>query len=274
MDLLAVGKWGFELAGNAFTKWRGHHDPVRRQASRVISVFEAHNVMRQQISRLVPDDFAIPAKDFSQPSALVEHISPRFLGWAADILAVRPEWLDIDSVQAHQVIQIYKSPGSFVDWLESKGAVRDASPLIYVLSESGFDDPSTARGRFAVIYGERFADLGEKELYRYYFLSSGWTFEHPPCVVNLIALLRIADQSHIPVVGRIAPKSVLKAAESHSLIIPRALHRAGGRWPIDAWVPVRYRSANCKSEGHRRYWHEAMQLLTLTGLERFAGDMA
>lgn len=274
MDPVALGKLAVELAGDAFSKWTGHHDPVRRQAARVISAFEAHDVMRQQISRLLPADFAIPAKAFSQPSALIEHISPRFLGWASDTLAVRPEWLDLDSTQAHQVIHVYKSPGSFVDWLESKGDVQGTWPVLYVLSESAFDDPSRARGRFAVIYGEHFGDLGDKQLYRYYFLSSGWTFEHPPCVVNLIALLRIAEQFHVPVVGRIAPTSVLKKADSHTLIIPRGLRSAGKRWPVEAWVPVRYQSSNCKSEGHCRYWHEAMKLLTLGGLERFAGEMA
>ena len=119
-----------------------------------------------------------------------------------------------------------------------------------------------------------FAELGDKQLYRYYFLSSGWNFEHSPCVVNLLALLRIAEHLNVHVVGQVAPARILKNAEEQHLIIPEGLKAASDRWGLSAWVPVRYRSANGVSDGHRRYWNEAMALLTTSGLQNFTSELA
>ena len=267
--LVVAGKWAVELLANGFGRWQASRDPVRHQASRFLTLFEAHGVRRQQIARLLPARLQIPALAFSSPKALSEHITPSLLDWAASTFGVRRDWLDLVSEKPNEVVDVYKHPEAYVKWLEERSTFKsDRGGILHVVSEQEAQDPSQAHGGFFVVQEEFFGELGYTKLSRYHVLSVGWSFQHSPCLVNLLALMTIAEHFGISVVARLGATRMLQEAEEGNLLIPIGLQRCGRRWHIGNWVPLQYQVENCRTQGHRQRWHETIDLLESRGLER------
>jgi hypothetical protein len=109
---LAVAGWGWA---------RNRMDPVRAQAQRMIDVFEAYGIARQQIARVLPADIQLSPFLFSNPDRLSEKITPRLLDWVAEYLAINRQWLDgIVGSAPHLRVNGYKNAGVFVNWLSAR----------------------------------------------------------------------------------------------------------------------------------------------------------
>jgi hypothetical protein len=76
------------LLGKAWSWVTSRRDPARGQAQRLIEAFEAFGIVRQQISRVMPDELKLPNAAFSTPDKLKEKITPELLDWAAGYLAI------------------------------------------------------------------------------------------------------------------------------------------------------------------------------------------
>lgn len=128
----ATGVWG--LLSKGWDWWRGRRDPVRHSAQRLIRAFEAHGVARQQIIRLVPAAIAqappaLSMADCSSPDLLKLKLSPALLGWAADHLNLRRDWLDVrKDVPPHRVVDHYKHPALYGPWMQAR---RETAPHVH-----------------------------------------------------------------------------------------------------------------------------------------------
>jgi len=215
----------------------------------------------------MPEEIRLIPQQLTSPETLADNLQIEHLDWASDILAVRRDWLDLESDQPHQVMHIYKQPDMLYRWLKERAAVRsDRFGSVHVLTEAAFEDPGGAHGRFVVIYGEGFADIDDKSLSRYWFLSEGSHFEHEPCVIDLLGILTIAEHFGLFPIGHVVSATTLMAAEKGSLgLLPPILRRSKGWHPHD-WVPVQYETANCRTAAHRGLWEATRQTLLIHDL--------
>lgn len=261
-------RWGIESLISLLKGQRRRREPLFQQAARFLEAFEAHDVSRVQLPRLLRESIRLTPQQATSVETLANHLRVEHLDWAAETLALRRDWFDLQCEQPHQVVRVYKCPGVLYRWLSERTQIRgDRHGSIHVLAEEAFEDPARAAGRFVVIYEEGFAELDDKQLSRYWYLSEGAHFEHPACVIDLLGILTVAEHFILIPKGHVVSSAVLGAAEAGTLgLIPRALMGRGGWHPQD-WVPIRYDAANCRSDGHRALWEETQSRLQSDGLD-------
>jgi hypothetical protein len=216
----------------------------------------------------MPELVRVKPQDVTSPEVLASHLRLDHLDWASEALAIRRDWLDLEGEQPHHEVHVYKNPKALYQWFQERRAIRgERFGSVHVLTEGVFTDPGAARGRFVVIYEEAFAEIDDKSISRYWYLSKGAHFEHPPCVIDLLGILTIAEHFHLLPVGHVVSAAVTAAAEAGTLgLIPLVLKRRLGWRPQD-WVPVQYATASCKTQAHRAYWEQTRQKLVGAGLE-------
>ena len=118
-----TGVWG--LLTKTWDWYQERADPVFRSASRLMRAFEAHGIKRQQITRVLPQQ-ALPAKpeltmaDFSRLGKLKAKLTPQILDWAAEYLNVQRAWFDDVDVRPHVVVDYYKHPAKYGQWLQNR----------------------------------------------------------------------------------------------------------------------------------------------------------
>lgn len=255
-------RWIVESLVALFKGQRSRRKPLFLQAERLLKAFQAHDVPSHQLPRLMPEAIRLRPQDVTSPETLAGHLRLEHLDWTNEILAVRRDWLDLESDQPHQVMRVYKQPEMLCRWLEGRASVRnDRFGSIHVLTEAPFEEPGVALGRFVVVYEEGFAEIDDMSLSRYWYLSEGAHFEHPPCVVDLLGIMTIAEHFSLTLFAHVVSAATLLAAESGTLgLLPPILKRSKGWRPQD-WVPVRYASANCRTHAHRMLWEETREKL-------------
>lgn len=260
-------RWTLDALVSLFKGQHIRRQPLFRQADRLLEAVRAHGVPPHQLPRLMPETIRVRPQDVTSPKVFSDHLRLEHLDWASEALAIRRDWLDLECEQPHHEVRFYKNPRALYQWFKERSAVRgERFGSIHVLTEGAFADPGIARGRFVVIYEEAFAEIGDKSLSRYWYLSAGAHFEHPPCVIDLLCILTIAEHFVLLSAGHVVPEKVTTAAEAGTLgLIPLVLERTRG-WRAQDWVPVQYAAANCRTKAHRAYWEEARQKLIEDGL--------
>lgn len=266
--LIGLIRWGIDSALALCKVHRRRRQPLSRQAARMLEAFEAHGVPPHQLPRLMPTALRLKPQQVTSPAVLADHLLIDHLDWTSDALALRRDWLDLLGDQPHRVVRIYKNPVAFYKWLEGRQDGEVCSGRILVLTEYAFENFDDAHGRFVVVYEERFAEIDDRSLCRYWYLSEGAHFEHRPCVVDLLGILTIAEHFVIPSTGRVVSSGATLAAENGTLgLVPRSLNGAGG-WRTQDWVPVGYLTENCATDVHRSYWDATREELINAGLEK------
>ncbi len=262
-------RWGVESLFGVFKGRRNRQVPLYRQAQRLLDAFQAHGVPPHQLPRLMPEAIRLKPQDVTSSDALTGQLQIAHLDWASETLALRRDWFDLETGQPHQEVRAYKQPAMLHDWLEAREEIRGGRfGSIHVLTEAPFKDPGAAHGRFLVVYAEDFAEIDDKSLCRYWYLSNGSHFEHPACVIDLLGILTIAEHFSLTSFARAVSSATLLAAEGGKLgLLPLELTNGEG-WRIQDWVPVQYQSANCLSETHAAYWEKAKENLMTHSLGR------
>lgn len=274
VDVISLTKWGVELTGKFFGAWSTNRRPLHRQSARLLSAFVAHGVLPHQLARFVPASFNLAPGDLATPRSLALKIGPDLVDWAAQALSLRREWLELEDDTPHCLVRWYKQPERLYEWMaERTKEFPGRLATLHLVSEHDCSDPSRAQGRFFLVFEQAFAELGDKVLSRHWLLSEGLHFEHPPCVVDLIAALVIAEHLSVFSVAHIAGPKIIAAAEQGQLttLLPLALPKMR-RTRVDSWVPLRYRAENCRGERHARLFRDAVAYLpeqVQRGLARF-----
>lgn len=156
-DVKVLADW----LGNLFGWWKVRQDPIRAQAQRVLDAFSAHGVAQTQISRLLPEQFAIPIKDFASADKLSEYLTPDFLDWVADYFALSRSWLDGIPVSPHQTICCYKDPAAFATWLAEHRTVEPFQFRLIVLKPSAKPVSPASNESIVIVLEECVTHLGK-----------------------------------------------------------------------------------------------------------------
>jgi len=221
----------FDVTSHVYERWRKYEDPVRKQAIRFLTAFEAHSIARQQIIRILPNEMVICPTKFSDANSLKEELSPKLLDWAAGYLALDRSWLDGVSDRPHQNVDGYKNETIYSDWLERRINENPSANRILCIWAS--KNPSTTHklmGFLAIVYIESDIGLDGNELSRYWTLSNQWPLDHRPCINSMLELVRISRTLNILTVGRIVDHKVLSRFENGHLLAPPAKSMGGKIW--------------------------------------------
>lgn len=231
MSILSDGKGIVDLLTRGWEWIRERRDPFRIQAQRLINAFEAHGVARQQITRILPSDLAVPSTALANPDKLKDKITPALLDWAADYLALDRRWLDGVEARPHRRVDGYKNEGIYAEWLRQRQAVApDGDRILFVWTAEDPVTDSTSGSPVCLVYTEDSAWLDGGSLSRYWLLSDQWPIDHGSCVVSMLEVIGIARSLGILVVGRLVPAPILRKMEAGRVFAPQARERMGKLW--------------------------------------------
>jgi hypothetical protein len=234
-------------------------DPARAQAKRLIETFEAYGIARQQIPRLLPPELKLPNAAFSTPGKLKDKVTPELLDWAADYLAINRAWLDGVSPQPHLRVDRYKRPSLYRDWLLERQSVAPyAHRMLLVWKAAGSEVGPDADGPLCLVYEEISEGLDSTEFSRYWLLSSGWRWEHGPCLENMVAAVFVARTLGVLVMGHDIPQALLTQLQEGKQLAPELIAQRQGGWHPDDLISPLPRS---DSDWRRALWAGARDYL-------------
>ena len=233
MGVLSDAKVLADWLGKLFGWWKVRQDPIRAQAQRVLDVFVAHGVAQTQISRLLPEQFAIPMKDFASADKLSEHLTPAFLDWVADYFALSRSWLDGIPVDPHQTICCYKHPADFAAWLAEHRAGEPFQFRLIVLKPSIKPINPCSNENVVIVLEERITYLDDQSVCRYFIFDGNGPLNYYPVIRSLMGLCVVADRARCLVKGRVVDEKICTSIEDGQLLIPLGLSKARNSWEPD-----------------------------------------
>lgn len=188
--------------------------PVESVATRFISLFESHDVHRNQIPRFF--GHGLLPKDVQDDASLLAKLDEAMLDAACTRFAVRREWLDGAESQVYPRHDFYKHPEDVAGFLESLKANNPEGELDGVLIA-----PEEGEGEALLILQETIGPVGDKPIYRYY-LCNNWLFEYWKSRAYLAAFVAVAWKHKVYVRGVFMPRKELdRMATGDGLLIPR-----------------------------------------------------
>lgn len=202
-------KQGWKLLG----RLRDPQTPGATPATRFIQVFEVHGVHRNQIPRFFGHGLTLA--DVQDESTLLKRFDEAMLDDLCTCFAVRREWLDGASLQAHPCHSFYKHPEKFVDFIEALLADKPASHFngLLVASEDSRGDCTAL-----LILQESIGEVGDSEIFRYHLCSEA-RFDYWRSHVYIAACVAIAWKHKIYVHGVFASQKAIRPfAEGERLL--------------------------------------------------------
>jgi len=177
--------------------------PEETIATRFVQLFEKHGVHRNQIPRFF--GHALTVKKVATDKKLLSYLTEGMLCDAAELFAIRREWLDGVDDQIYPVHYFYKEPDSFVEFckhLKTKSDARIRGILFFSENKKHGSDA-------LILLEEHVGDVGDTSIYRYHILG-GWIFSYWKCRAYMAACIAIASKQGIHIHGRKLPYEKLK----------------------------------------------------------------
>lgn len=220
-------KESVDMLASSWRWWRGQRNPVFMQAKRLLNTLEAHGVACTEINALLPQSLQIPSISWSTAEHLSGALTQGHIDWVNHFFDLDTGWLAGRSQGAHRTIDSYTAPEKLHEWFEAQGVHQYDRFRLYFATSSPTPFDQQTRGVFSVVLEEFFA-VGDEAHSRYYLLSDGAGFDHPPCVLHLMQILAIAH--HYKVIMR---RCLLAEKDLHPLacgegLIPHWLFKNRG----------------------------------------------
>ena len=186
---------------------------ARGIASRVIHIFEAHGVHRNQIPRFFGHGLTL--EDVQRDECLLPKLTDALLDEVCKTFALRREWLDGADENAYEVHRFYKHPedfASFIDDLKTENPDGVIDGVVIAPVER------VGEVRALLVFEEQVGWVGDKPIFRYY-LCDEWAFSYWKCRAYLAACVAIAWSKQIDLKGVTAKsKDISRLAEGATLM--------------------------------------------------------
>lgn len=200
---------------------------ARGIASRVIHVFEAHGVHRNQIPRFFGHGLTL--EDVQRDECLLPKLTDALLEEVCKTFALRREWLDGADENAYEVHCFYKHPedfASFIDDLKAENPDGVIDGVVIAPVER------VGEARALLVLEEQVGWVGDTPIFRYH-LCDEWVFSYWKCRAYLAACVAIAWRKQIYLQGVTAKsKDVRRLVKDATLMAWRSapISRIGQRW--------------------------------------------
>jgi len=221
----------FELGASGLNYFRKRRNPIRSQSDRFLRAFEDHGVARQQITRVLPDEFDIKHEAFSSAEQLVGHLTPELLDWASNYLALDRSWLDGIGDRPHQDLEIYKDTSAYSDWLKQRIELEpNVDRSVYIWATSDLNHSTNSSYYLSIVFEEYFGDLDDTNLCRYWTISNQWSADHKPCINSMLKIINISRSNNVLPIGRVLSKKALHDFEEGNLFAPQVKKQVKAIW--------------------------------------------
>lgn len=198
-----------EKAKSWFT--RRSHQAQDTPAVRLVQLFEAHDVHRNQIPRLLP---ALSLPSVADDTLLLNSLSSDVLAAAADMFAINTDWLEGASERIYLTHDFYKQPQKFISFLDNILETAEGQVRIALIAA----DTDQHECNALMIIEEEFGNLGDKPLHRYYLLNN-WMYSYWKSRAYLTACVAYAWKRDVHVLGRIVPiEAIRKFRDGYSFL--------------------------------------------------------
>lgn len=179
-------------------------------------------------------------------------------------MAISRSWLDHVKEVPHQLVDHYKSPVGYRDWLSKRLEIApNVGRYRSVWKPHGQAIWPNGEGPLCLIYEEISDGLDGSEFTRYWLLSDHWSLHHAPCIENLLAVVAVARSLGIWVLGCDIPVDLLRQLDAGKKLIPEVERRQCGKWhPEDLVEPL----PGQDTEWRKGLWDGAQAYLAADGI--------
>ena len=208
-------------------------------AYRIIGLFEAHDVSRTQIYRLLSKEFP-DIKPSLNAEALQPLISAELIANISELFGVRKAWLEGEAGHIYDPLGHYKNISAYVDFIRD---LKDRNPdelcfLTALKSARTAEDLYVDQPDIALFFSEPIAEIDDKTIYRYHPIYGSFPWDHSPALYHLCAFFNVAyERRFLPLKGySVSQKHLARVAAGEA--IPMHHVKISGIWhPEDYAYP-------------------------------------
>jgi len=226
-ELVISLKESIDLLSGGVRWWRARRNPVRMQVGRLLETLDAHGVSCTEVNALIPFSLRLNAICWSSPEHLERALTQGHVDWVNEYFDLDPKWLVGRAQSPHRLILSYKVPQLLHDWFEAELKHGADCFCVHLITSSPSPFDQTARLPFSVVL-ERFFEVGEGNLSKYYYLTAGAAFDHDPCVLHLMQIFAIAHYHKVIIRRSLVPESDLWSVSNGEGLIPVCLSKNRG----------------------------------------------
>lgn len=162
-------------------------------ASRFVSLFERHDIHRNQIPRFF--GYGLTVSDVSTDEKLLNVLTEEMIQGAAELFAVNREWLDGADNQIYEVHDFYKHPEDFEVFVtELCERSESVHGVLYKAKTSKHEYDSI------IVIEEHIGWIEDRLICRYH-LCGNWIFSYWKCRAYLTACVAIAWKNRLYIHG-------------------------------------------------------------------------
>jgi hypothetical protein len=165
--------------------------PAAGVARRFLNLFRDHGIAETQIQQFLPQ---ITLEKLRTQETLIGALTKDVLDNAAKLFEIRGEWLDGVDDRIYEYRSCYKAPQRFFKDLANCNLDTDSFPVRALYDGKPLDGGADRRQPLVLLLVEKLRDLGDEEICRYIVYHDSWNWRHPPCRIQLKAMVRIMDR--------------------------------------------------------------------------------
>ena len=204
----AAVSWGLDAFRSACVR---RFNPVYAVTRRLHSLVAAHDLTLTQLLRHVPSNWGWSLANLKDDDALLHSLNAETLAWLADWFGVELAWLGAKSHRIYGGLSVYKRLPAFWTTLGQRGF--DHPDLqVYLFTSSTNPSEANVIGReLALVFSAPAPTNNGDEVTRFAICDDSWTWNHPPCELQLKQFALAAWHRHqisIPIVP-VAHRTVL-----------------------------------------------------------------
>jgi len=178
---------GFNSLGQKWSNFWRPKEPIVEEAtvsSRFVRLFEEHGIHRNQIPRFFGNGLALA--DIETNTKLLPKLTPELLQAAADLFAIRIEWLEGVDEQVYPIHHFYKHPELYAEFLHQFVSDEECRVITkLVCSTNPFYEQDAV-----LVLEETFDYLGDEPVVRYH-LCGDWVNKYWKSRADLAACIAI-----------------------------------------------------------------------------------
>lgn len=177
--------------------------PQELLSTRLVSVFEAHGVHRNQIPNIIGHGLTL--QDVSCDELLLKKLNNEILASTCNLFGINRDWLDGSSEEVYSTYDFYKDPQKFSEFLSGLLKKCGSENLDGVLLTVDKVDRKTVS---VLILQETLGHINNKPFFRYY-LCSGWISSYWKSRGYLAASIAICWKNQVYVQGLYLDPSII-----------------------------------------------------------------
>lgn len=205
-----------------FRRKKSENEALVGVATRFLHLFRAHGIAKSQIPRFLP---TLNLGSLSTTESLLAALTPAVLDEAASLFGVQRGWLECTTETIFPSRCCYKRAAVMFEMLSRMKVDLGSFPVRALTSVKELSNRSSDRQPLALVLVEKIAEPDDDkkiwDIARYQVFADAWDWGHPPCRIQLKAMVRVIDQ----VIGERVPLFRVKPSDLDAVLEGRRVPR-------------------------------------------------